>query len=77
MIDARLYYASAVLADGRVVALAVNTTAGQSASTGIGCSRIYNRLANTWQSASTPGWAAIGDAPLRPARWPGPAGLDR
>ena len=61
MIDSRLYYASAVLADGRVF------VAGGEYHNGLHVdwnrAEIYDPVADAWQSASTPGWANIGDAP--------------
>ena len=62
MIDARLYYASAVLADGRVFVAGGEYNGG---SVGVDWNRveIYDPVANAWQPASTPGWTHIGDAP--------------
>jgi hypothetical protein len=59
MIDPRLYYASAVLADGRVF------VAGGEYGPGPDWNRveIYDPLTNTWTQAAAPGWAHIGDAP--------------
>ena len=61
MIDSRLYYASAVLADGRVF------VAGGEYHNGVNVDwnqvEIYDPLADAWQPASTPGWTHIGDAP--------------
>jgi len=57
----RLYYASAVLGDGRVfVAGGEYSDAGSETNT----AEIYNPLNNTWTViASPPGWVEIGDAP--------------
>jgi Kelch motif len=62
MIDARLYYASAVLADGRVFVAGGEYNGG---SVGVDWNRVevYDPVANSWQPASTPGWTHIGDAP--------------
>ena len=62
MIDARLYYASAVLADGRVFVAGGEYHGG---TVGVDWNRveIYDPLADAWQPASTPGWTHIGDAP--------------
>lgn len=57
----RLYYASAVLKDGRVfVAGGEYSDAGSETNT---C-EIYDPLANTWTEFASPsGWARVGDAP--------------
>ncbi|HKC93373.1 MAG TPA: kelch repeat-containing protein [Nitrospira sp.] len=57
----RLYYASAVLDDGRVfVAGGEYSDAGSETNT----AEIYDPLLDTWtEIASPPGWARIGDAP--------------
>jgi Kelch motif len=62
MTDARLYYASAVLADGRVFVAGGEYNGG---SVGVDWNRveIYDPVANAWHPASTPGWTHIGDAP--------------
>jgi hypothetical protein len=62
MIDARLYYASAVLADGRVFVAGGEYHGG---SVGVDWNRveIYDPVANTWHPARTSGWTQIGDAP--------------
>jgi len=61
MAHSRLYYASAVLADGRVfVAGGEYSDAGSDTNT----AEIYDPVLNTWTSiASPPGWNQIGDAP--------------
>jgi hypothetical protein len=56
-----LYYASAVLPDGRVIVEGGEYNFGQAAWTNLGA--IYDPIANTWQSVSPPsGWSTIGDA---------------
>ncbi len=61
MTDSRLYYASAVLADGRVF------VAGGEYHNGIqddwNRAEMYDPVANTWHLIATPGWTHIGDAP--------------
>lgn len=61
MAHSRLYYASAVLADGRVfVAGGEYSDAGSDTKT----AEIYDPVMNTWTSIAAPqGWNAIGDAP--------------
>jgi Kelch motif len=61
MLTTRLYYASAVLRDGRVfVAGGEYSTSGGDTTD----SEIYDPVLNTWKSMSPPaGWAAVGDAP--------------
>jgi hypothetical protein len=61
MAHSRLYYASAVLADGRVfVAGGEYSDAGSDTST----AEIYDPVINTWKTiAPPPGWTNIGDAP--------------
>jgi hypothetical protein len=58
-----LYYASAVLADGRVVVEGGEYNLGDNVvETNLGA--VYDPVTNTWTSVSPPpGWAAIGDAP--------------
>jgi len=60
---APLYYASAVLADGRVVTIGgeYNVTGNSAADTNLGA--IYDPVKDTWTSLSGPkGWNNIGDA---------------
>lgn len=57
---APLYYASAVLADGRVVAFGGEYIGGFPADSNNGC--IYDPIANTWTALDGPGWDNIGDA---------------
>ena len=61
MAHSRLYYASAVLADGRVfVAGGEYSDAGSDTNT----AEIYDPVINTWTVISAPpGWTEIGDAP--------------
>jgi hypothetical protein len=61
MADSRLYYASAVLADGRVfVAGGEYHNGGQ---VDWNQAEVYDPVADAWQPASAPGWVHIGDAP--------------
>ncbi len=56
-----LYYASAVLADGRVVILGGEYNFGSPSDTNMAA--IYDPVADTWTTlAGPPGWASIGDA---------------
>ena len=58
-----LYYASAVLADGRVF-VAGGEYNGTPTAVDLLAAEIYDPVANTWTVLSTPaGWADIGDAP--------------
>ena len=58
---APLYYASAVLPDGRVIIEGGEYNNGSAAWTSLGA--IYDPLANSWSSVSPPsGWTRIGDA---------------
>ena len=57
-----LYFASAVLRDGRVFVAGGEYNAG--VSTDLLAAEIYNPVTNTWTSIGTPaGWTNIGDAP--------------
>jgi hypothetical protein len=58
----RLYYASAVLADGRVVLLGGEYTGGFG-QTEDNTAEVYDPIADTWTMITPPGWSAIGDAP--------------
>jgi len=59
MHNSRLYYASAVLADGRVVVAGGEySDAGNDTDKG----EIYDPVANSWTSIGTPGWGQLGDA---------------
>lgn len=61
MADDRLYYASAVLADGRVFVAGGEYHGG--AQVDWNRAEIYDPVHDTWQPATTPGWIHIGDAP--------------
>jgi hypothetical protein len=61
MADDRLYYASAVLADGRVFVAGGEYHGG--AQVDWNKAEIYDPVADAWHPASTPGWTNIGDAP--------------
>jgi hypothetical protein len=61
---APLYYASAVLPDGRVIIMGGEYNFPKDAWTNLGA--IYNPVTNTWKKVLAPkgsGWAHIGDAP--------------
>src|SRR5579884_358287 len=62
MRNARLFYASAVLADGRVF-VAGGEYNGGGAQVELDAAEIYDPLTNTWSDLPTPGWGYIGDAP--------------
>ena len=59
MQDSRLYYTSALLADGRVI-----VAGGEYSDAGGDTDRaeIYDPVANNWTSIGNPGWGQIGDA---------------
>ena len=59
MVNSRLYYASAVLADGRVLVAGGEYSDGGSDADK---AEIYDPLSNAWTSIPTPGWGWIGDA---------------
>ena len=60
--NAPLYYASSVLADGRVFIAGGEYNAGSPVD--LDAAEIFDPVADTWTSISTPaGWTAIGDAP--------------
>jgi hypothetical protein len=61
MADDRLYYASAVLADGRVFVAGGEYHGG--AQVDWNKAEIYDPVADAWHPASTPGWTNVGDAP--------------
>ncbi len=60
MLTTRLYYASAVLGDGRVLVAGGEYSTSGSDTTDC---EIYNPVLNTWKSLAPPGWAKVGDAP--------------
>lgn len=63
MNDPRLYYASAVLGDGRVVVAGGEYHGGNTAVEFNGV-EIYDPVANAWHTVAPPsGWSTIGDAP--------------
>lgn len=63
MRDARLYYASAVLAEGRVIVAGGEYNGGASA-VELNTVELYDPSTNTWSVVdSTLGWDSIGDAP--------------
>jgi len=59
---APLYYASAVLADGRVVILGGEYNDGGSTPEDVNLGAIYDPVADTWTPIDGPGWDSIGDA---------------
>lgn len=62
-VDAPLYYASAVLRDGRVFVAGGEYNVGGPSVDLLACS-IYDPVADSWTSVpNPPGWANIGDAP--------------
>ena len=62
MHDARLYYASAVMADGRVF-VAGGEYSGSNTVVDLAKAEIYNPVTNSWTSIPIPtGWTSIGDA---------------
>jgi hypothetical protein len=62
MSKGRLYYASAVLKDGRVVVLGGEYT-GSAGQTEDDTAEVYDPVANTWTPiGAPPGWSHIGDA---------------
>src|SRR5580700_1753490 len=63
-LDAPLYYASAVLIDGRVLVAGGEYNVNFSSSTDLLAVEIYDPVADSWTSVATPsGWNNIGDAP--------------
>jgi len=62
MRNGRLYYASAVLADGRVF-VAGGEYDGSGSEVELDAAEIYDPVANRWLDLPTPGWGAVGDAP--------------
>lgn len=63
MITGRLYYASAVLKDARVVICGGEYVAGSSTATESNACEIYDPVSATWTSLAPPtGWKRIGDA---------------
>ena len=62
MRDARLYFASAVLSDGRVF-VAGGEYSGGSVPVDLNSAEIYDPTSDLWSVIPVPGWAQIGDAP--------------
>jgi hypothetical protein len=60
-LDAPLYYASAVLKDGRVFVAGGEYNAG--VQTDLLTAEIYDPVADSWTAVPTPAWSHIGDAP--------------
>ena len=69
MINTRLYYASAVLRDGRVIVCGgeysnAGVAGGGNAQNETNRCEIYNPITNTWTAVTPPsGWTNMGDAP--------------
>ncbi|MDT5357016.1 MAG: hypothetical protein QOJ56_5548 [Mycobacterium sp.] len=61
MHDSRMYYASAVLSDGRVL-VAGGEYNGGNVVADLDKAEIYDPVANTWTSIGNPGWGQLGDA---------------
>jgi hypothetical protein len=63
MKNPRLYYASAVLADGQVFVAGGEYSGGNTA-VDLNAAEVYDPLTNSWSDLPVPaGWTAIGDAP--------------
>lgn len=62
MSKGRLYYASAVLKDGRVVVFGGEYVNNSSTATEDNTAEIYDPQTNTWAPVTGPGWSMIGDA---------------
>src|SRR5450755_3405970 len=62
MKNARLYYASAVLADGRIF-VAGGEYNGGSSEVELDAAEIYDPVLDQWSDTPTPGWGQVGDAP--------------
>jgi hypothetical protein len=62
MKNARLYYASAVLADGRVFVAGGEYNGGDS-EVELDAAEIYDPISDQWSDLTTPGWGHVGDAP--------------
>jgi hypothetical protein len=62
MKNARLYYASAVLSDGRVFVAGGEYNGGDT-EVELDAAEIYDPIADAWSDLPTPGWGHIGDAP--------------
>jgi hypothetical protein len=63
-LDAPLYFASAVLRDGRVFVAGGEYNVSGAASVDLLSASIYDPVVNSWTSVATPpGWTNIGDAP--------------
>jgi hypothetical protein len=62
MKNARLYYASAVLPDGRVFVAGGEYNGGNS-EVELDAAEIYDPISDRWSDMPTPGWGHVGDAP--------------
>jgi hypothetical protein len=62
MKNARLYYASAILADGRVFVAGGEYNGGNS-EVELDAAEIYDPISDQWSDLPTPGWGHVGDAP--------------
>src|ERR1022692_4339569 len=62
MKNARLYYASAILADGRVFVAGGEYNGGDSG-VELDAAEIYDPVLDQWSDLPTPGWGHVGDAP--------------
>ncbi|SRR5216683_1958720 len=64
--NARMYYASAVLADGRVILAGGESSEGflpGAAQVEQDTVEIFDPVSGNWEPKSTPGWGSLGDAP--------------